>query len=306
MNIPNIILNGHVEIPQLGFGTMDFHPHRDNSAEGHEITARGVGEAIEAGYRHLDTAQMYVNEHGVGKAIANSGIARNEFFIASKLSNANHRPQDVRPSFEKTLERLGIDQLDLFLLHWPLPTLYGGDFVSTWSAMIDLLESGQVRSIGVSNFTPNQLDRIIAETGFVPSVNQIELHPRFSNRETATACTERGIAVEAWSPLGKAGALDDPTIVAIATEYERTPAQVILRWHTQRGRIAIPKSSNPERMRENLDSLDFSMSEEALAKMDSLDRGESGRIGPHPDVFDWVPTVDAPRPPGPSAEENAR
>lgn len=296
MTIPDVALNDGVSIPQLGFGTMDIYPNRDGNPAGDKVTAAGVTDAIEIGYRHFDTAQMYVNEKGVGKAIADAGPAREDFFITSKLSNANHHPSDVKRSFDQTLEDLGVGQLDLFLLHWPLPTLYDGDFVSTWQAMTELQREGRVRSIGVSNFTPAHLTRIIEATGVVPSVNQIEVHPYFGNAETAAACADLGIAVEAWSPLGKATVLDDPTIVQIARDYGRTPAQVVLRWHTQRGRIVIPKSADRGRMQENFDFLDFSLREEDLLRLDGLDRGEQGRMGPHPDEFAWVPTADSPRP----------
>lgn len=299
MSVPLVTLNDGVEIPQLGFGTMDVFPKRVDSAESHEATARVVGEAIRAGYRHLDTAQMYVNERGVGLAIARCEVPRDQLFVTSKLGNGNHRPDDVRRSFDATLENLGVDQLDLFLMHWPTPTLYDGDYVSTWRAMTDLVDEGRLRSAGVSNFKPHHLARIVEATGRVPVINQIEVHPYFQNRLTVDACRRYGIAVEAWSPLSKAAVLDASVIVRIADAHGRTPAQVVLRWHTQRGRVIIPKSTNPERMRQNLASLRFDLPEADLLALDGLDLGDPGRRGADPDTFDWIPRAPS-RPSEPS------
>ncbi len=294
--VPMITLNDGVEIPQLGFGTMDLADARDNSPESHEVTAQGVGAAIAAGYRHFDTAQMYANEKGVGLGIARSGLPRAEFFLTSKLGNGNHRPDDVRRSFEQTLANLGVDQLDLFLIHWPLPTLYDGDYVSTWRAMTKLVDEGLARSVGVSNFNPNHLERIIEETGRVPSVDQIEVHPYFANHDTFATCAEHGIAVEAYSPLGHASALNDPVLGEIASRYGRSLAEIVLHWHTQQGRIVIPKTKTPARMAQNISIFDFSLSDGDLAAIDALHKGEDGRQGPNPDTFAWIPNADRPKP----------
>jgi 2,5-diketo-D-gluconate reductase A len=248
-----------------------------------------VGLALEVGYRHIDTAQMYGNERGVGEAIAASGVPREELWITSKLGNGNHRPDDVRRTFDETLEKLGVEQLDLFLVHWPLPTLYDGDYVSTWRALTGLIADGRLRTAGVSNFQPEHLERVIGETGVVPAVNQIELHPYFANRAAHAASTRQGIVVEAWSPLGQGQLLGDVQIGRIAAARGKTNAQVILRWHLQHGHILIPKTTHRERMVENLSLFDFELSAEEIAAIDALDRGESGRIGPRPETFDWIP-----------------
>lgn len=296
MTVPMIILNDGVEIPQLGFGTMDLADARDDSPESHEVTAVGVAAAVAAGYRHFDTAQMYVNERGVGLGLARSGLPREEFFVTSKLGNGNHRPDDVRRSFEQTLTNLGVEQLDLFLMHWPLPTLYGGDYVSTWRAMAGLADEGLVRSLGVSNFNRDHLNRIITETGRVPSVDQIEVHPYFANHDSFAACAEHGVAIEAYSPLGHASVLNDPELVEIAHRYGRSVAEIVLRWHTQQGRIVIPKTKTPARMAQNIAIFDFALTVDDLAAIDALHKGEDGRRGPNPETFAWVPNADAPKP----------
>ena len=284
--IPQITLNTGATIPQLGYGTLALQPDRESNDTNAKITEPIVTQALEAGYRHLDTAQAYGTELGVGRAIAHSGIPRDEIYITSKLANSNHAPDDVKRSFEQTLEFLGVEQLDLFLIHWPLPTLYGGDYVSTWRALAEFVADGRLRTVGVSNFQPAHLDRIIEETGVVPAVNQIELHPYFAN--PAVAATRRhGIAVEAHSPLGHNGdPLGDETIARIAADHDKTVAQVILRWHVQHGTIAIPKSARPERMAENLDVFDFELSAEEIASIDGLDKGT--RVGPDPDTYEGV------------------
>lgn len=289
--IPKITLNNGVTIPQLGFGTLNVPPDRTPSTENTARTAEVVGLALKLGYRHIDTAQMYGNERGVGQGIAASGIPREQVYVTSKLGNGNHRPDDVRRSFDETLRKLGLDYLDLFLVHWPLPTLYGGDYVSTWKAMTGLLADGRVRSVGVSNFQPAHLKRIIDETGIRPVVNQIEVHPGFNNDAARAASASHGIAVEAWSPLGQGKLLDDAVLGALAASKGKTTAQVILRWHIQHGHIVIPKSMRRERMQENLDLFDFDLSPAEVAAIDALDRGESGRIGPSPDTFDWIPSA---------------
>ena len=286
---PVINLNDGTTIPQLGFGTLNVPENRSGSEQATEITAEAVRQAIAAGYRHVDTAQMYGNEAGVGRGVATAGVPRSDIHITSKLSNANHRPQDVRRSFDETLRKLRTDQLDLFLMHWPLPMLYDGDYPSTWQAITGLKADGRLRSAGVSNFQPDHLDRIIRETGTRPAVNQIEVHPYFRNDAARHASQRHGIAVEAWSPLGQGAVLKDEVIERIAAGHGKTTAQVILRWHVQHGHIIFPKSARPERMTENIRIFDFALADEDMAVIDGLDRGEDGRIGPNPDKFDWVP-----------------
>ena len=287
--IPKITLNDGATIPQLGYGTLALQPDRDVTDENTNIAAQTVSQALQAGYRHIDTAQAYGTEPGVGKAIAESGIAREEIYITSKLANANHAPDDVKRSFEQTMSYLGVDQVDLFLVHWPLPTLYGGDYVSTWTAVTELVSDGRARSVGVSNFQPAHLERIIAETGITPAVNQVELHPYFANSAVIEACAQHRIAVEAHSPLGHSNAeLDDPAIQQIAAAHERSVAQIILRWHMQHGYIAIPKSARPERMAENINVFDFDLSTEQMSTIDALDKGKAGRVGPNPDTYEGV------------------
>src|SRR5690242_9856535 len=224
--IPTIRLNDGNEIPQLGFVVFQVPP-----AE----TARAVALALEAGYRHIDTAQMYGNERGVGEAVRASGLARDEVFVTSKLNNGFHRPDDARAAFDRTLQELGFEYVDLFLIHWPLPTLYDGDFVSTWRTMEEFKADGRARSIGVSNFQVAHLERLVAETETVPAVNQVEAHPFFHNDDVRAYGAEHGIATEAWAPIAKGKVGDDETIRAVADEVGRTPAQVALRWHIQRG-----------------------------------------------------------------------
>lgn len=286
--IPNVILNDGTSIPQLGFGTLYVLPGREESTE--DSTTEGVvGIAFDTGYRHIDTAQSYGTEAGVGRAIAAAGIPRADIYVTSKLGNANHRPDAVRRSIGETLGNLGVEELDLFLMHWPLPTLYDGNFASTWSAMNQLVRDGLVRTTGVSNFEPDHLDRIISETSVAPAVNQIELHPYFRNDTASAACIERGIAVEAWSPLGRGAVLSDAVITSVCKAHDRSAAQIILRWHIQHGHIVIPKSSSPERMKENIALFDFELTADEMAQIDALDRGEAGRIGPHPNTFAQIP-----------------
>jgi len=287
--IPEITLNDQTAIPQLGFGTLAVQPNREATQPNIEQTAEIVGLALQAGYRHIDTAQAYGTERGVGKAVAASGIPREELYVTSKLSNANHRPDDVRRSFHETLENLGLEQLDLFLIHWPLPTLYDGDYVSTWKAVTEFVAQGRLRSAGVSNFQPDHLDRIIAETGIAPAVNQFELHPYFANHAARAATRRHGIAVEAHSPLGHDGKpLSDETITKVATAREKTNAQIILRWHMQHGHIAIPKTARLERMEQNIAVFDFELSAEEIASIDALDKGENDRVGPNPDTYEGI------------------
>jgi 2,5-diketo-D-gluconate reductase A len=278
-DVPSIRLNAGIQIPQLGFGVFQIEP---------EDTVEAVTRALEIGYRHIDTAEMYENEREVGEGLRASGPGRDEVFITSKLNNGAHRPDDARRAFEGTLSALGFDRVDLFLIHWPLPTLYDGDYVSTWQVLEEFKADGRARSIGVSNFQVEHLERLAAETEVVPAVNQIELHPYFQNREVAAYGEEHGIVTEAWSPIAQGDVLDDPEIGAGAEKLGRTPAQVVLRWHIQHGYIVFPKSVTTERIRENFELFDFELDADDMSRIDSLDRGEEGRRGPHPDRFAYA------------------
>src|SRR5215203_5018292 len=248
--VPGITLNDGNIIPQLGFGVFQIEP---------EDTAEAVSEAIEVGYRHIDTAEMYGNEREVGEGIRASGLDRGEIFVTSKLNNSFHEPEEARRAFDETLSELGFDYVDLFLIHWPLPRLYDGDFVSTWKALEEFHDDGRARSIGVSNFQIEHLEQLAAETDTVPAVNQIEVHPYFTNVAVREYGRENGIATEAWSPIAQGEVLDDPTITRIADNIGKTPAQIVLRWHIQRGDIVFPKSVTPSRMRENVELFDFEL-----------------------------------------------
>jgi 2,5-diketo-D-gluconate reductase A len=280
MQIPDIALNDNTTIPQLGLGVL-FVPDDE--------TDRVTSAALELGYRHIDTAQLYHNEAGVGRALARAGLPRDEVYVTTKLHNGYHEPTRAKASLARSLEKLGLDRVDLFLIHWPLPTLYDGDYVSTWETLIELREEGLSTSIGVSNFEPAHLDRIVRATGIVPAVNQIEVHPYFANEAARAATLRHGSLVEGWSPLARGAVLDDPVIIAIAEANGRTPAQVVLRWHFDRGDIVFPKSASRERMVENLGAVEFRLGAGELAAIDVLDRGEPGRTGPHPDTLDVVP-----------------
>ncbi|MGI8949539.1 MAG: aldo/keto reductase [Ornithinimicrobium sp.] len=280
MTVPTLDLNDGTTIPQLGFGVFQV-PAEDTKAT--------VLQAFEAGYRHIDTAQMYQNEQGVGEAIVESGLARDEIYVTTKLNNGFHRPDDARRSLEDSLERLGLDRVDLFLIHWPLPTRYDGDYVSTWQTMVELRDAGKTTSAGVSNFQPDHLDRIVAETGQAPVINQIEVHPYLTNDQAREATHRHSALVEAWSPIAQGAVLDDPELTTIAEELGRSTAQVTLRWHVQRGDIVFPKSVNPKRMQQNFAIFDFELSEEQMATITGLDRGEDGRTGPNPDEMDIIP-----------------
>ncbi len=279
--IPSVTLNDGTSIPQLGYGTHLVPP---------EETAAAVQAALEAGYRHIDTAQMYFNERGVGEGIRAAGLNREEVYVTSKLSNAMHRPGDARRAMEGTLAELGTDYVDLFLIHWPLPTLYDGDFVTTWRTLEEFTREGRARSVGVSNFEISHLERLADHADMLPAVNQIEVHPYMPNDGVRTYDRLQGIATQAWSPLAKGAALVDPVITGVADRLGRTPSQVVVRWHIQRGDIVFPKTMSPERMRENIDVFDFELSTEHLKAISKLDKGEAGRIGPHPDTFDWIPS----------------
>jgi 2,5-diketo-D-gluconate reductase A len=278
--IPVLDLNDGHTIPQLGFGVFQIPP---------QDTERAVSTALEVGYRHIDTAEMYGNERGVGKAVRASGLDRAEVFITSKLNNGFHRPDDARRAFEQTLAELGFHYVDLFLIHWPLPTLYGGDFVATWKTLEEFKQDGRARSIGVSNFQVEHLRRLAAATEVPPAVNQIELHPYFLNDHVRSYGEAHGIATEAWSPIAQGGVLDDPAIAPIAAKLGRSPAQVVLRWHIQRGNIVFPKSTTPARIKENFELFDFELEPDDVAKIAALDKGNDGRTGPDPDTFAYIP-----------------
>jgi 2,5-diketo-D-gluconate reductase A len=232
---------------------------------------------------------MYRNEKGTGDGVRASGLDRDEVYITSKLNNGFHEPDAARRAMDATLSELGFDHVDLFLIHWPLPTLYDGDFVSTWKVLEEFKRDGRARSIGVSNFQVKHLERLAEECEVVPAVNQIEVHPYFTNEEVRAYGQEHGIATEAWSPIAQGGVLGDPAVVAIADTAGRTPAQVVLRWHIQRGDIIFPKSATPSRMKENFEIFDFELGDRDVQAISALHRGEEGRTGPNPDVFDYVP-----------------
>ncbi|KAA1427603.1 aldo/keto reductase [Nocardioides antri] len=281
MSIPRVTLNDNTSIPQYGLGVWQVP-----AAEAERV----VTDAFEIGYRHIDTAQMYGNEEGVGAAIASSGLARDDIYVTTKLNNNNHERAAARESLEVSLDKLGLEKVDLFLIHWPLPTRYDGDFVSTWETLVELREEGLATSVGVSNFQPDHLDRIVAAIGVVPAVNQVEVHPYFANEAVREATARHGSHVQAWSPLGQGGGeLGDPVVTGIADAHGKTPAQVLLRWALDRGDIVFPKSVRKERLAENFDVFDFALTADEIAAIAALDKGAAGRQGPDPDVFDWIP-----------------
>lgn len=275
-SIPTITLNDGNTIPQLGYGTYQVAPGE---------AVENVSLALTVGYRHIDTAEMYQNEAQVGQAIRQSSLERDDIFITSKLNNGFHEPDDARQAFADTLEKLGVEYIDLFLIHWPLPNKYGGDFVSTWKVLEEFKKDGRAKSIGVSNFQVPHLEKLASECEITPAVNQIELHPYFQNREVAQYGIQHGIATEAWSPIARGDILDDAAVTAIAEELGKTSAQVVLRWHIQQGYIVFPKSTTPERIKENFALFDFTLSDEHMARINELDQGEAGRTGPNPDTF---------------------
>jgi 2,5-diketo-D-gluconate reductase A len=270
--IPHITLRPDVEIPQLGFGVFQVPPKE---------TEEVVAQALTAGYRHLDTAAAYRNEGAVGQAIHASGLPREEIFVTTKCFNDDHGHDKAKRAFKASLERLELEHIDLYLIHWPVPAhdLY----VETWQAFIELQAEGLVRAIGVSNFQPAHLERIVAETGVVPAINQVELHPYFQQAGLRHEHAELGIVTEAWSPLGQGLELEDPAIVEIAQAHGKTPAQAIIRWHLQLGNVVIPKSVTPKRIVENFDVFDFQLSAAEMDAIKALDAGK--RIGPDPDTF---------------------
>jgi 2,5-diketo-D-gluconate reductase A len=267
-----IRLNNAVEIPQLGFGTFQIEPAETKAA---------TLAALEVGYRHIDTAEMYGNEAEVGEAVRASGLERDDVFVTSKLANSAHGYDDALTAFDETLKALGFDRLDLFLVHWPLPDV--GDFVETWRAMEQIYRDGRARAIGVSNFQQHHLRRLHDQTDIVPAVNQIEVHPYLVQDELRGFNQEHGIATQAWSPIAQGKVLDDPALVRIAENHDKTPAQVTLRWHLQRGDIVFPKSVTRSRVEENFDIFGFELSGTEMTDITTLNRGE--RIGPDPDTF---------------------
>jgi 2,5-diketo-D-gluconate reductase A len=272
-DVLTITLNNNVQIPQLGFGVFQV-PAED--------AERVVSTALETGYRSIDTAAAYHNEEGVGRAIASSGLARDAVFVTTKLWNSDHGYDQALRAFDASAGRLGLDTVDLYLIHWPVPT--ADRYVETWKALEKLAADGRVRAIGVSNFTVEHLRRLFAETGTVPAVNQVELHPHFQQTDLRAEHAEHGIATEAWSPLGQGAALSDATITRLAKQHGVTPAQVVLRWHLQVGNIVIPKSVTPVRIQENFDVFTFDLSAEDLSAIADLETGR--RIGPDPVTFD--------------------
>lgn len=271
--VPNVRLNNGVQIPQVGFGVFQIEQLR---------TADAVRAAFDAGYRHVDTAQMYGNEEGVGAAIVESGLSRDEVFITTKLDNDRHGRDEAAVALDESLERFGLDHIDLYLIHWPIPAQ--DRYVETWKGFEKVAADGRARAIGVSNFTIAHLERLAAETGTVPAVNQIELHPAFPQPELRAYHDEHGIATQAWSPIGQGGdLLRDERLGSLAQRYGRSPAQIVLRWHIQLGNIVFPKSVRPERMRENIDVFDIDLTDDDLATLAELNTGT--RLGPDPDHF---------------------
>jgi len=271
VSVPDIALNSGTTIPQLGFGVFKVDPAQ---------TERIVSDALEVGYRHIDTAKAYDNEPGVGAAIAASAIPREELFVTTKLFNSDQGGQSALDAFDLSLAKLGLDYVDLYLIHWPCPAR--GLFVESWRSLEQIFESGRARAIGVSNFPPHHLQTLLDETTVVPAVNQIELHPYFQQREASEFGRSHGVVTEAWSPLGQGTLVDEAGVQAIADAYGKSLAQVILRWHIQNGNVVIPKSNRRERMAENFDVFDFELTQAEVAIIDALDRG--GRLGSDPDV----------------------
>ncbi|OEV03803.1 oxidoreductase [Streptomyces nanshensis] len=271
--IPEVTLNNGIRMPQLGFGVYKVPE---------EETQEVVTAALEAGYRSIDTAALYRNEEGTGRAVAASGIPRDELFVTTKLWNTDHGYDTALRAFDTSLAKLGLEYVDLYLIHWPLPArdLY----VETWRALERILSEGRARAVGVSNFQPEHLRRLTEETGTVPAVNQIELHPRLPQRELRETDAELGIVTEAWSPLGRGnGVLEEASVTSIAQKHGRTPAQVVLRWHLQLGNVVIPKSVTPSRIRENLGVTGFELDDGDMAALAELETGT--RVGPHPDTL---------------------
>jgi len=270
--VPDVTLTGDVQIPQLGFGVFQIPP---------EDTVEVTLQAFQAGYRHIDTAAAYQNEAQVGQAFRASALDRDDVFITTKCFNDHHGYEQAKHAFKESLGRLELEFIDLYLIHWPVPSQ--DKYVETWRAFIELQQEGLVRSIGVSNFQPAHLRRIVDETGVTPSVNQIELHPRLQQDGLRREHADRGIVTEAWSPLAQGAVLDDPTIMEIAEAHGKTTGQVVLRWHIQLDNVVFPKSVTPERIAENLDIFDFHLTDDQMESIAALDAGD--RIGPDPDTF---------------------
>ncbi|MGH3631876.1 MAG: aldo/keto reductase [Sciscionella sp.] len=268
--VPEVTLNNGVRIPQLGYGVYKLPP---------DETERAVGIAIEAGYRSIDTAKLYRNEREVGKAVAASGVPREELFVTTKLWNDDHGYEPALAAFERSRGELGLEYIDLYLIHWPVPSV--DRYVETWKALEKLLANGSVRAIGVSNFQPAHLRRLIEEAETVPALNQIELHPQLSQSELRAFHAEHGIATEAWAPLARGTMFSDPVIAGLARKYGRTPAQIVLRWHLQRDTIAIPKSATPSRIAANFDVFGVELAADDIAAINDLDTNH--RTGLHPD-----------------------
>ena len=275
VRIPNAVLPTGAPIPVFGFGT-------------YKVTSgvyETVSSALALGYRHIDTAQMYGNEAEVGRAIADSGVRREELFITSKLDNGNHEPAAARASFEKTLADLRTDYVDLFLIHWPLPTLYGGDVALPWPVLEEFHAQGRARAIGLSNYTIEHIQRVLDVAEVAPHVLQVEAHPFFPNNEVRDFARAHGMSTQAWSPLARGRAAKDPALARIAASIGRTGPQVALRWALERGDIVFPKSVTPTRQAENLDVFSFTLPDSLRARIDALDEGEAGRTGSHPDTM---------------------
>lgn len=275
MASPSIALNDGNSIPQVGLGVWQTPP---------EDTERAVATALDAGYRHVDTAAGYFNEREVGQAVAKSGVPRDEVFLTTKLWNADQGYDSTLTAFDASMERLGVDRLDLYLIHWPMPAK--NTFVDTFKAFAHLRDQGRISSIGVSNFEPEHLRILVDTTGIVPAVNQIELHPLLQQQELREVHAQLGITTEAWSPLGQGSLLTNPTVVAVAEAHGKTPAQVLIRWHMQLGNIVIPKSVTPERIVSNFDVFDLELSEQDMASISSL--GDGTRLGPDPRTFNFT------------------
>lgn len=269
--VPTIKLNDGNTIPQLGLGVWQVEP---------EITARVVKDGIKAGYRLIDTAEGYQNEEGVGQAIREGGVPREQLFITSKLRNGGHDRDAALKSFDATMSALGIGKLDMFLIHWPVPSQ--GKYIEAWKTLVELQQQGRIQSIGVSNFNDDHIERIVKETGVTPAVNQIELHPYFQQRDKRDFLKQNGIHIESYSPLGSGAALEDKTIAAIGKKHGKSVAQMIIRWHLQQGLIVIPKSTHADRMQDNFAVFDFELDDDDLKQLAGLDKRESGRIGSNP------------------------
>lgn len=277
--VPTLTMHHGLTIPQFGLGTFKVPP---------EEAQRVVEDGAEVGYRHFDTAQMYRNEKEVGLGLAASGLAREDYFLTTKLNNSKHLPDDARRAFDQSLKDLGVDYVDLFLIHWPLPTRYNGDFVSTWKVLEEFYEDGRARSIGVSNFLEHHLQELFDNTDIVPMINQVESHPNLPVRELHEFHDKHGIVTQAWSPLARGNLVNDETLARIGQQYDKTASQVALRWAIQRGDVIFPKSMHKERMIENLNIFDFELTDADMAAIFDLDKGEDGRTGSHPNTMDRI------------------